>query len=209
MTKEKQLERSLFAIEGVRNNPARETTLKQVGWLPKETTRGWEQYQETYGLFAEQKEKLRQQRQATDELHAAMNMLNEVYHKHLLLARMAVPYQRNVYRTLELGGKRQTRRSAWLSQIRNFYRNLPLIEAELATFGVTADEVAQAEAMVEAVTAARVRQNEARSAAQQARIDRDRAHQELEAWTRRFIRTARFAFADTPQQLEALGIIAR
>ncbi|MEQ9439380.1 MAG: hypothetical protein RIG62_10040 [Cyclobacteriaceae bacterium] len=209
MTNEKKLERSFFAIEGVRSNPEMVNILKQVGWMPKDTTQGWNQYQETYGLFVDQKEKLRGQRQATDELGAAQDALNKLYQKHLHLARLAVPFQRNTYRTLELGGKRKYERSARQGQIRSFYNNTHLIAAELSAYGVTPEELAQAQAMIEAVDAARVKQNEARSAAQQSRINRDRSYKALEAWTRKFIRTARFAFADQPQQLEALGIVVK
>ncbi|MEQ9442345.1 MAG: hypothetical protein RIG62_25120 [Cyclobacteriaceae bacterium] len=209
MTQEQKLERSFFAIEGVRSNPEMVKTLKQVGWTPQETTQGWKMYEHAYGSFEEQKEKLSQQRNATDALNASEDALNKIYKKHLHLTRMAVPYQRNVYLTLELNGRRKAERSAWIGQIRSFYKNIDLVVSELAEYGVTAEEIDQAQAMIETVAAARIKQHEARSAAQQARIDRDQSYQKLDAWMSRFIRTARFAFAENPQQLEALGIVVK
>jgi hypothetical protein len=209
MTQNKQLERSYFAIEGVRSNPDRTKALKQAGWTTQETTQGWNLYQKAYGSYTDQKEKMSQQRIATDALRQAEADLDSIYKKHLSLARLAIPYERDIYLSLELTGKRKKERSAWLGQIRNFYDNLGKVAEQLAAYGVTAEEIAQAEAMMDTVTAARVKQNDARGAAQQARIDRDEAYKELNRWMSKFIRAARYAFADTPQQLEALGIIVK
>lgn len=209
MSLQKNLERSYFAIEGVRSNPDRAKALKQVGWTTQETTQGWKLYETAYGSYSNQKEKVSQQRSATDALRKAEAELDGIYKKHLSLTRMAVPYERDLYLTLELKGRRKTGRPAWFGQIRNFYDNIGKVADQIAPYGVTAEEISQAQAMIDAVTAARVKQNDARGAAQQARIDRDQATKELNSWMSKFIRTARFAFADTPQQLEALGIIVK
>lgn len=209
MTQNQKLERSYFAIEGVRSNPDRAKALKQAGWTTQETTQGWNLYQKAYGSYTDQKEKMSQQRIATDALRQAEADLDGIYKKHLSLTRMAVPYERDIYLTLELNGKRKKERSAWFGQIRNFYDNIGKVADQITPYGVTTEEIAQAQAMIDAVTAARVKQNDARGAAQQARIDRDEAYKELNTWMSKFIRTARFAFADTPQQLEALGIVVK
>ena len=209
MTQNKKLERSYFAIEGVRSNPERAKALKQAGWTTQETTQGWNLYQKAYGSFTDQKEKMSQQRSATDALRQAEADLDGIYKKHLSLTRMTVPYERDIYLTLELNGKRKKERSAWFGQIRNFYDNIDKVADQLAPYGVNAEEIAQAQAMIDGVTTARVKQNDARGAAQQSRIDRDEAYTDLDRWMSKFIRTARFAFADTPQQLEALGIIVK
>lgn len=209
MTLEQKLERSYFAIEGVRNNPELVKIFKQVGWTPQDTAEGWKLYQAAFRSFGNQKEKLSQQRRATDGLNEAEDALNKLYKKHLHLVRMAIPYQRNIYLTLELNGRRKAERSAWIGQIRTFYLNIHLVAPALTEYGVTAEEIDQAKEMIDAVAAARVKQLEARSTAQQARVARDYSYQDLNAWMSRFVRTARFALVDTPQQLEALGLIVK
>jgi hypothetical protein len=209
MTQEEFLERSYISIENVRSNPDAAKTLKQVGWSTQDTTQGWNLYQAAYGALTDQREKNSQKLISTDELRKAERELRQLYFQHLKLARMAVPYDRGIYQSLELSGTRKAKRSAWLDQVRSFYDNIDKIEAQLAPFGVTPEIIAQAQAMIEAVVAARARQFTAKGAAQQARTQREQAYQELDAWMKKFVRTARFAFADTPQQLETFGIVVK
>ncbi|MEM9671392.1 MAG: hypothetical protein AAF992_02290 [Bacteroidota bacterium] len=209
MTREEFLERTYISIENVRSNPEAAKTLKQVGWTTQDTTQGLNLYQTAYGALANQKEKNSQKLASTDELRTAERELRQLYQQHLTLARIAVPYDRGIYQSLELSGTREVKRSAWLEQVRRFYDNINKIEVQLAPFGVTPEVIAQAQAMIEAVVAARAKQFTAKGAAQQARTQREEAYEELDAWMKKFVRAARYAFAETPQQLEAFGIIVK
>ncbi len=209
MTREEFLERTYISIENVRSNPDAAKTLKQVGWTTQDTTQGWNLYQAAYGALDDQREKNSQKLASTDELRKAERQLRQLYQHHLTLARIAVPYDRGIYQSLELSGTRKVKRSAWLDQVRRFYDNIDKIEAQLASYGVMPEDVAQAQAMIEAVVAARVKQFTAKGAAQQARTQREQAYEELDAWMKKFVRAARYAFADTPQQLETFGIVVK
>ena len=209
MTQEEFLERSYISIENVRSNPDAAKTLKQVGWSTQDTTQGWNLYQSAYGALSNQREKNSKKLISTDELRKAERELRQLYHQHLKLARMAVPFDRGTYQSLELSGTRKVRRSAWLDQVRNFYDNISKIEAELAPFGVSPEVIAQAQAMIDAVVVARAKQFNAKGSAQQARTQRAQAYQELETWMKKFVRAARYAFAETPQQLESFGIVVK
>ncbi len=123
------------------------------------------------------------------------------------MARLAVPVDRERYPLLQLNGQRERSLTGWLSQARVFYLNIDLIAEEMARQGILREELDQAAAMIDAVATARVQQHASKSKVQQSKEERDAALEALHVWMQDFLRTARFAFAKNPQQLEALGLV--
>lgn len=147
---------------------------------------------------------------ATAALHAAREAANKVYMKHVKVARVALDDPGHL-RDLGLKGRREDALLAWLDQARNFYRSAlakPEVLAELTVFGMDETKLQDGSDAIDAVYAARnVREDEA-GEAQTATEHRDAALAVMDRWMGKFIRVARVAFEDDPQQLERLGIQA-
>jgi hypothetical protein len=108
---------------------------------------------------------------------------------------------------MKLTGPRRDDLTGWLMQTQAFYRHAGAVADLLAQSGISTEELAQAQAMVEAVAAARVQQNLHKSSKQRARVQRDKDREALQGWTRKFVKAARYAFDEDTQQLEALGMV--
>lgn len=147
-----------------------------------------------------QKAGTRQVRQARQEAHAR-------YMAHLKLARLIVPSDSQAWNDMKLGGRRRKDMAGWMMQTQAFYQYAPAVADRLARRGITTAELAQAQAMVEAVAETRVEQNRRRGTKQVAKVRRDEERMAVQQWMSKFIRAARFAFADDKQQLEVLGIV--
>lgn len=202
-----ELERSRLMIEGALANPKIIQALAKVGMDKKEILRGkalllkmGNQQYERESEGNAQKETTRQLRKAYADAHA-------LYITHVKYARMVVSPQSETWDNLKLSGIRRKDMNGWLSQAEAFYRNVSAIGALLAARGITSEELAQAQAMVEAVAAARVQQNRYKSNKQMAKERRDAERKALKQWMRKFVKAARFVFDEDRQQLEALGIV--
>jgi len=143
---------------------------------------------------------------ATDALQLAQQVANATYMFHIKVARLAVPKDRDLWRTLGLNGRREQSYNGWLEQTEAFYDNLPEALPFLKNHGITAASIEQAKEQIQAVRDARVSQTHRKGATQISKQQRDETLAQLEEWMEDFIRTARFVYAKNPQQLESLGI---
>jgi hypothetical protein len=124
-------------------------------------------------------------------------------------ARVALRGDRGAMRRLDLAARRKQTQAGWLMQAEQFYANAQAdqaIVAALASYGVTAQHLGEAQAQVAAVAAAQVAQQQRRALAQESTRARDVAFQQLNHWMRDFVAIARIALADKPQLLEQLGV---
>lgn len=203
---EQQMENGRLAIEGALGNAFLLKRLEEYGYGRKKIQEGKALYEKVkllQNIFRrEQADKL----EATEQLRAAFNEAHAVYIRHIKLARMAVPHDRELWDILALSGARNRNLNGWLSQAEIFYANVDQVTDAMATFGVMEDELSQAQAMVEAVVDAKAKQNSEISETQQARLQRDQALNELHQWMRKFKQIARIAFEGNAQELQALGI---
>lgn len=204
-----QMERVRIAIQGALNSPSILKQLALYGYDRKKVLEGKALYEKMKLLENTMKQEKGAQLKTTDELHAAFDQAYRQYIKHVKIARMAIPHNRELWRILDLSGERKRTISGWLYQAETFYMNLYHIESAMANFGVTSEELSQAQAMMEAVAAARVKQFGDISEAQLAKKERDNALGALNDWYRKFIIIAKVALDNNPQMLEALGIMVR
>ncbi|MEK6477659.1 hypothetical protein WJR50_08995 [Catalinimonas sp. 4WD22] len=147
------------------------------------------------------------QKESTQKLHEAYKAVNTRYMGHLKLARMLFTPQSQAWNDMKLGGKRSQNMTGWLVQVKAFYKYAIPLADTFAQRGITAEELAQTEAMIEAVAEARIQQNQSKSRKQVAKERRDRERKEMQQWMSKFIKAARYAFDEDKQQLEALGIV--
>lgn len=80
---------------------------------------------------------------------------------------------------------------------------------DFARMGVTAAELSQTQAMIEALIDAKLQYRTRTGEAQQATQERNRAMNELDAWVSRFIKVARIALEGQDQLLEGMGLLVR
>ncbi|MEM9673068.1 MAG: hypothetical protein AAF992_10765 [Bacteroidota bacterium] len=168
---------------------------------------------EGVGLVSEFKEQQQAYQQAigdqcgaTDALQLAQETANATYIFHVKIARLAIPKDRDLWRTLQLNGIREKSLNGWLEQTESFYNNLPEALPLMKNHGVTAVSIEQAKEQIQAVRDARVSQTHRKGATQISKQQRDETLARLEEWMEDFIRTAKFVYAKNPQQLESLGI---
>lgn len=143
---------------------------------------------------------------ATDALHAAREEARSLYHKHLADARHALRNQRGHWQALALHGERKADLFGWLAQAETFYANAGLVMPILKKYNVTDAEITKAKALIGKVMEAYGTRSQEASQAKMATQQRNVALQALDAWMKRFVLTAKLAFADEPHYLNLLGI---
>jgi hypothetical protein len=202
-----ELESSRQMIEGALASPEIMKVLAGLGMDKKEILRGKSLFLKMSGQQDTREAEQNNQKEATEALYTAQAEAHSLYMKHVKYARLAVPAKSKAWNNMKLSGNRRKDLTGWLMQTRAFYNYAPAVADALAQSGISGEELAQAQAMVEAVAAARIQQNLGKSKKQRAKVQRDKDREALQQWTRKFVKAARFAFDEDKQQLEALGIV--
>lgn len=97
----------------------------------------------------------------------------------------------------------------WILQASYFYLKSGEHKEVLAQHSLTAEEMAQAMAMVEAVSTARNQRMLRKGEAEDATRTRDLSLKALKKWMKDFRAIARVALRDNPQLMESLGIMVK
>ncbi len=97
----------------------------------------------------------------------------------------------------------------WSLQAALFYNKVAKYTEVLTPHGLSLPEIAQAQAMVEAVATVRNRHMLRKGEAEEATRIRDEKLKALKAWMKDFRAIARVALQDSPQLLEAIGIVVK
>lgn len=202
-----ELKRFRLMIEGALVNPKIMQALAKVGYDRKEILRGKGLLTNMENQQQERENEANTQKEMTQRLHAANAEAYTLYANHLKFARLVVPPGSKAWNDMKLSGARKRNGYGWIVQAKAFYLHAGAVGELLAQRGISAEELTQAQAMIQAVEDAQVQQNLSRSNFQMARVRRDQERKALQVWMRKFIRIARFAFEEDKQQLEALGIV--
>lgn len=149
------------------------------------------------------------QASSTDAMKANLAEAQQVYLRHIELARIAFRDDRGMQMKLDMIGTRKKGKEAWLSQAMTFYGKAEEIASVMAGYGVSLESLQQTRAMVEALISTRQQQLQKKGEAQDATEKRDDAIKAMNAWMRDFNAAARLALRDNPQWLEMLGIMVR
>jgi len=200
-----QLEEVRMAVEGALANPAILSKLSKFGYTQKVLQEGNALIKEVKRVRTWQAEGYGMQKSATQQLQAARQEAHAMYIRHLSLIRLDLDPQSEYWDVLQLKGVRKQTISGWLGQVTTFYDNIGRVQDILNKHNITPEEIAQAQAMLAAIAAFKVRQSQGKSEKQQATQQRKEAVRALQRWMRDFLYIARFALKDDKQQLEALG----
>ncbi len=101
------------------------------------------------------------------------------------------------------------KKDEWQLQANYFYSKAILYVDKLAKYQLPQEELAQNQASVEALIAIRNRRLQMKGEAEEATQKRNEAMKELNEWMKEFRAIARIALKDSPQLLEALGIVVK
>ena len=162
--------------------------------------------EEVFLLHSVQQDKYGQQYEQSDAVKAQFTEVQDRYRQHVKRARLAFEDNRGIRQQLQLNGKRKTDTLGQLDQIYAFYSKVEGFLAGITQYNVTAEELAQTKAMVEALYAGRQQQLQNQGEAQDATQKRDEKRRQLKTWMAQFRKAARLALHDEPQLLEVLGI---
>lgn len=202
-----ELESNRLIISGALSSPQIIKALAPLGFDRKEIMNGNSLLARMSGQQEQREQEENLQKASTRKLRDAFKEANALYITHLKFARMTIPPNSQAWHDMKLEGKRRRDMAGWFMQVKAFYKYAGAVSEQLAQRGITAEELAQVQAMIEAVADARVEQNKYRSSKQVAKVRRDEERKALQLWMSKFIKAARFAFDEDKQQLEALGIV--
>ncbi|MGB3851774.1 MAG: hypothetical protein WA958_17530 [Tunicatimonas sp.] len=202
-----EIEYYRLIISGALASPAVLKKLAALGYDRKAILAGQQQLHRMKALQQARESGQNSQKASTRSMRQAYQEAYARYVSHVKLARLIVSSDSQTWNDLQLSGRRRKDLAGWMMQTQAFYRHAPAVAKLLAQRGITSEELAQAKAMVEAVAEARVEQNQRKGDKQVAKVRRDQEREALQEWMSKFIRAARYAFAEDKQQLEALGIV--
>ncbi len=144
--------------------------------------------------------------EATDALNIAKDEARSTYQRHLDIARLAFDKERGPWKTLQLGGRRKSALFGWLGQAKVFYGNVGPVADTLKKYNLTATELQQGEAMINAVVDAFEARRKEFNEAKLATKNKNLAIKDMRRWMSDFTRVAEVAFKDTPEALIKLGL---
>ena len=208
-TIDSQLESSRIAITGAKEHSEIKKLLARMGYNYKKMDEGSVLVTSTQEFGAQQAESYGLQKASTARLQQERNLLKAMYQEHLALARVALKGDIIAGDILRLWGARQRDTAGWLAQVSEFYTHARRYSEILGQYAINPAEIAQGQAMIQAIKEARVLQARHRSDAQIATQRRRQTFNELRAWMQEFNAITRVALKDEPQYLEALGQVVK
>lgn len=200
------------ALDNTQTDLDLQTTLHTYGYTTERVNEGKQLYQQVMAHQRQQETGRGQQISATSSFKTLAEQAYDTYARLLKVARVALRDQQGDLVLLGLTGKRKRSFSGWTQQAAQFYTNALAEErllTQLAAFGITEARLREGSQQLAAAEAGNAAQKINQGNAQQATASRDTALRRLRRWYTDFNTIARVAFAEQPQQLEKLGIVAR
>lgn len=125
---------------------------------------------------------------------------------HVQVARIAFRKKPEILRQLKINRINRSKLWEWTAQAARFYTLIGEHTATMKKFGITAEELQQAQAGIEALLALKDLRMKKKAEAESATQKRNVALDALNTWLVEFRAVARLALKDTPQLLEAFGM---
>lgn len=204
-----QLDRAEAAIEGALVHPEIMNRMAEFGYNHERILAGKALLDDAKDQQSAKNEKKGNQLEASATLKQDHQQAWKTYMLHVKLARLGIDKASGAWKKLQLAGARKHTFAGWIEQARSFYQELSQDEALLQKTKITQEELAQAQAMIGAVRTDRQYHKYCKSEAEQATQTSRQALQELEIWTKNFLKIASVALADQKQMMEALGIVVK
>lgn len=204
-----RLENYRVALDGGLNHPFINLQMSSLGYDNEKIEEGKALHAKVLEFETLKNQRHGNQQGMSDSLKTDREAARKLYMKHVSFARLAFKEDKAVWQKLQLSGKRKTSIAGWLAQSRYFYEEVTHVSDIMATVGITAEELQQAWAMIEAVAQARTQWIKEVGDAQLATQKRNQALHELDAWMQRYLKVARLALEEDEQLLEVLGVVVK
>jgi len=199
-------------ITNAQNDASIAAVLSGFGYTSQKLADGLALYRHALDLYRVQKDEYSEQKAATEALNKAWDEANLSYTRTVKIARVAFKDNALAAGKLRLQGERHQTVAGWLEQAEALYRNLQgnaEFTAIMAGYGYTGAKLGLESALVSKVRELRQAQIKETGEAQRATQDRDASMVALDAWLADFRAVTKVALADSSQDLEKLGILAR
>lgn len=204
-----RIENARLLITGALRQPIVRQEVAKLGYPLKEIQKGEKLLNKVVLLQTAKKSKYGSQLSASEQCKQDQAAAWETYMYHVKSAKLTFRHDIGTMKRLQLDGPRKVRFAAWMEQSRYFYQEIRQMTEHFAVMGVTADELAQAQAMMEAVADAKRHCKSLAGEAQLATQERNAALKELDAWVSKFTKVARIALNEHDQLLEGMGLLVR
>jgi hypothetical protein len=195
-------------IDNASAHPEIQKKMNQHGFTPKRILEGSAILDTAKSLQFDKQQKYGEKDQVTSQVKTDMLQARQNMEDHVAIVKFAF---RKDPSTLKLFNVPRISRKveAWLLQASDFYRVAATHSNTLAPHGLGAEEISQSAAMVEALSNARNQRMMKKGDAEEATRQRDTSVKALKAWLRDFRAIAKVALRDSPQLMEALGMVVK
>lgn len=207
--------RMTFAQKAINNALATESirnALAEYGYSDKRLKEGLKLYEKVQTLHFQQMKEYGESFAATEDTKKSRQKANELYMKHMKLARIIFNKDPYVFNALQLSGSRHQSNTGWLRQAKAFYNNVlsdKKLMTGLALLGITAEKLKEGQALVEDFEKKLNIRDKESGEAQRATLLRDQALDEMNVWMSDFIKVSRIALQESPQDMEILGVVVK
>jgi len=151
-------------------------------------------------------QKYSERQQLSTRLNRDFEQARQRFREHVRIVRFALRHEPALLASFNVQ-KVSKRVEPWLLQAAEFYRVAAGHSELLDRHGLSAEEVSQAKAGVEALSAQRNQRMRCKGDAEEATRLRNASMKALKTWMSDFRAMARIALRDSPQLMEALGIV--
>lgn len=160
-------------------------------------------------LMQKHEEAQRGAKAATRNLHSAQQELQHTYMRHLSQSRIIFKDQPEFREELRLDGPRKKSLDKWLKQCKDFYYHAPAHLDVLEKYNISGSEITAMQTLLGEIINLYTQQKQAHGKAQVLTQQKQEMAVVVEQWYRKFIRVARIALDEQPQQLEILGVVVK
>lgn len=201
----KKIAAAQSALYNANEHPEIKARLKKYGITPEEIKKGTAllndvvlQHHEKGDCYGEKNTLAAQLAQQTKETR-------QQFRRHIDVVKLALANQPVAFANLNVTPL-SIQQDAWQAQATYFYLKVVDYLDVLKDYKLSAEELAQNQANLDALVALRNRRKQLKGNAEEATRNRNRSLRALRLWMKEFYGIARVALADKPQLLEVLGI---
>lgn len=195
------------AIDNAGSQAEIQKRMSHYGFTPKRMQEGKVLLEQALMLHEAKDQKYDERWELSSQFKADLQTARKAFSLHVTIARLAFRDEADILHKLPV--KRiKSRLDEWLSQALTFYKKaVPHAQVLERNYSLSLEELQQSAAMIESIIAVRNQRLQKKGEAEEATRTRNQGIRELKAWLTEFRSVARIALKDTPQLLEALGIM--
>ncbi|MCX2679428.1 hypothetical protein OOZ15_05685 [Galbibacter sp. EGI 63066] len=208
------LEQWQTALTNAQAQPEIKTQIAKYGYDAEKLSEGQALYDQAIQIWQHNKQEDRETRDAYQVFSKHYEELQDLYGEHRNKAKAKFRDQPVILAKLQVVSAKPTAYHNLIQQIEQFYATLNEavnqdIKNQLLTYNMTAEELTQAQQLIQQTKSARAEYAREEGESQDATKQKDTALGTLEDWMRDFYSMASIALQSHPQLLEAVGLFRR